>query len=222
MSDSWIARFPDLARLEPADRSFLAQAATIVTLPAGQTVFALGSTCDNYLFVLDGTVRVHMTSETGREVVLYRVSAGDTCLLTTSALFGHDTYAAEGITETPVQAVMLPAVSFERLIQTSQVFRAFVFATMGQRLAQLMHVIHEVAFVRVDQRLAGRLLDRCDPAGRLTLTHYELAVELGSVREVVSRRLKEFERAGWVRLDRSGIRLVDRAALAALAGHAAG
>ncbi len=212
MSSSWLDRFPGLRALEPETAAALERGAQLVDLPAGQTVFGTGDECHNYLLVLDGSVRVQMTSESGREIVLYRVDSGESCVLTTSCLLAHEAYAAEGITETLVRAVAIPARLFLDLLGRSPALRNFVFTTYGSRIADLMILVEEVAFGRLDLRLARFLLKR-GVQHEVDMTHQALAVELGSAREVVSRQLKEFERHGWVKLSRGRIRVLDPAGL---------
>jgi len=216
MNEDWIGRFPALARLEPDVRKTLDERSRVVSLPAGQTVFRGGDECHNYLLVLEGCVRVQMTAESGREIVLYRVDPGETCVLTTACLLAHEAYSAEGTTETAVRAATIPAGVFHELLGRSPVLREFVFTTYGTRIADLMLLVEEVAFKRIDLRLARFVTERADPAGNLEATHQAIAVELGTAREVVSRQLKEFERKGLVELSRGRISLRDRDALLAL------
>ncbi len=179
------------------------------------TLFRAGDRCHTFLMVLDGTVRVQMTSETGREIVLYRVARGETCIVTTACLLTDAPYGAEAVAETDIDAVALAAGPFHELVARSAAFRDFVFASFGTRLTGMMMLIEEVAFGRIDLRLARFLADRCDAAGGLDTTHQALAVELGTAREVVSRQLKEFERRGLVALSRGRIQVPDPAALLA-------
>ncbi len=214
---AWPDAFPELAGLEPAVRARLAGEARPVTLPAGTTVFHDGDACNSYLLVLDGSVRVQKVSSGGREITLYRVGDGQTCILTTSCLLAGERYPAEGVTETEVRAIALPAALFQALLAESVVFRRFVFAVYARRIADLITLVEEVAFGRMDLRLAARLRDGDDGAGTVATTHQELAAELGTAREVVSRLLKDFEHRGLVALHRGRIELRDRDALARLA-----
>lgn len=209
----WTDQFPSLANLEPDTAQRLNQAALAINLPAGQHVFHAGDASENFLLVLDGVVRVQMISENGREIVLYRVDAGQTCVLTTACLLGHDPYIAEGITETPVKAIAIPAPVFHELLGCSAALRDFVFQSYGTRITNLMMLVEEVAFGRLDERLARFLCENADHDDSLTITHQQLAFELGSAREVISRQLKEFERRHLVKLNRGQITLCDRAKL---------
>jgi len=212
-AQNWLNLFPALACLENDTMARLAETSQVVDIPAGQTIFRAGDACQSFLLVLSGIVRVQMTSENGREITLYRVDAGETCILTTACLLGHDPYGAQGITETQVRAVAIPASVFHQLLATSQVLRDFVFKSYATRLANLMVLIEEVAFGRLDIRLARFLLDKADADGTLALTHQQLAVELGSAREVISRQLKEYERRGLVRLHRGHLTVLESAQL---------
>lgn len=149
--------------------------------------------------------------------MLYRVSAGESCALTTSCLIGHEEYPAEGIAETAVRAVAIPRALFDEMVASSREFRRFVFTAFSRRVTNLFRIIEEVAFARLDVRLAQRLLQRAGSGNRVQATHQEFASELGSAREVVSRQLQEFQRRGWIKASRGEIELIDRAALSHLA-----
>ncbi len=217
MATDWIPRFPELAQLPPAEQQLILERAQVVVLPQDTTVFAPGMPPENFLLVLDGVVRVQQVSAGGREIVLYRVAGGESCIMTTACLLSQDTYNAEGVTETAVEAVAIPRTAFDELMARSATFRRFVFADYANRITDLLHVVEEVAFERIDKRLAQKLVQRADPSGDLGATHQDLAVELGTAREVVSRHLKEFQRRGWLDLTRGLIHLRDRGALEGLA-----
>ncbi len=209
----WLSQFPALLSIgDPAWLEALASV-RLVTIPEGVTLFNEGESCSSYLLVLDGSVRVQKISESGREIVLYRVEAGQSCVLTTACLLADERYHAEAVTESAVTAAALPCGAFRRALDLSPGFRQFVFASYGSRVADLLTLIDAVAFGRMDERLADRLLELGGAAGETRATHQALARELGTAREVVSRLLKEFERRGWVRLHRGRIELCDCAAL---------
>jgi len=210
---TWPDRFPELRDLDdPAWREVLA-ASHIVRLPPGTSVFRDGDSCRSYMLVLSGRIRIQKVAESGREIVLYRVEAGQGCVLTTSCLLAGRNYPAEGIAETEVTAVTIPLDRFEQGLAHSAGFRRFIFSTYTRRLTDLIMLIEEVAFGRIDVRLAHYLVRNAGGDDTLAATHQELAVELGSAREVISRQLKEFERRGWVRLARGRVELLDREAL---------
>ncbi|MFD1625884.1 Crp/Fnr family transcriptional regulator [Azospirillum griseum] len=213
----WLSAFPLLAGLERDGLAALTAAGQRVAVPRGAVLFRAGDRCHTFLMVLDGSVRVQMTSDSGREIVLYRVARGETCIVTTACLLTQADYSAEAVAESDLDGVALAAGPFQDLVARSAVFRNFVFASFGTRLTGMMALVEEVAFGRVDLRLARFLLDHRDADGGLTMTHQALAVELGTAREVVSRQLKEFERRGLLALSRGRIDLRDAAALGGLA-----
>jgi CRP/FNR family transcriptional regulator len=213
---TWIDRFAELAALSADVAAALDRGSRPVALPAGAHVFEPGQRANSFLLLLSGSVRVQHRSDTGREVFLYRVHAGETCILTTACLLAEETYAAEGLAETEVQAVAIPRPVFDDLLGRSAVFRSFVFRAYSRRIADLFALIEDIVFQRVDVRLAGRLLE-LERDGTVVATHQALAVELGTAREVVSRTLGEFQRRGWVEQARGELRLLDRDAVSRLA-----
>ncbi|MGR3803381.1 Crp/Fnr family transcriptional regulator [Marinibacterium profundimaris] len=219
-TDSWIDRFEGLARLPQDLRRTLTEGSQVVEVPAGTQIFAPGQSADNLLLLLDGTVRVQQKSDTGREVFLYRVHAGESCVLTTACMLAFEDYAADGIAETDVRAVAIPRATFDTLAAQSPVFREFIFTAYSRRITDLFSLIDDIVFQRMDVRLAARLLELADDGDTVNATHQVLANELGTAREVVSRTLSEFQRRGWVEQERGKVHLVGRAGLDRLARSA--
>lgn len=210
----WISHFPALTRLPPAILDDLRASSRVVSLPAGTRIYGPGQAPESFLLLIDGVVRVQQVSDTGREIVLYRVSAGDSCALTTACLMGYEDYPAEAVAETGVTAVAISRATFDELISRSAEFRRFVFTAFSARVTDLFRVIEEVAFSRIDIRLAQRLLEMSRGDDRLVVTQQQLASELGTAREVVSRTLAEFQRRGWIITTRGNLTIADREGLA--------
>lgn len=206
-----------LAPLDPPARAAVRAAARPLRLAAGATAFRPGQPCAHWLIVCAGRVRVSRLAGDGRAIVLYRVGAGESCVLTTAGLLEGGAYEAEATAETAVEALLLPAAEFLRLIAEHASFRRLAFAAYASRLAALMELAAELAFDGLGTRLARRLLALRAADGGVPATHEALAAELGTAREVVSRRLKAFERRGYVALARGRILVSDPAALAAAA-----
>ncbi|WP_299629355.1 Crp/Fnr family transcriptional regulator [uncultured Tateyamaria sp.] len=219
MTVDWVNRFPGLARLKPETRALLQSRSRIVEVEVGTMIFGPGKSPEHMLFLLDGSVRVQQVSETGHEIVLYRLQAGQSCVLTTACLLAYDDYSAEGIAETPVQAAAVPRDVFDDLVAQSKSFRDFVFAAFSKRLTDLFLIVDEVAFQRIDVRLAHKLIGLAEGQNSIATTHQKLSVELGTAREVISRQLQEFQRRGWVEQGRGVVRIIARDKLAQLAGH---
>lgn len=209
-----LARFPVFAQLPPAQLDALLAAAPLRRAPAGSVMFEPNMPCEGFPLVLDGSVRVAKTSPEGREIVLYRVSPGEACILSGGCLLGQTEYAARGVAESDVTLLRIPPAMFQDLILQQPPFRRFVFDMYGARLAEVMELVDEVAFRKLDTRLARLLVQR---GPLIQGTHQNLADELGSVRVFVSRLLRGFEERGWVRLERERISVVDAKALLAFA-----
>lgn len=206
--------YPALRDLPPADTAaVLAQDSPHVEVPAQTLLFDEGTPCMGFPMLLRGCVRVARGSPGGRQLELYRVTPGELCVVSTSCLFGHSLLSAHGLSTEPTELVLLSPAGFDRWC-AHEPFRRFVFGVFADRLADLMALAEAVAFQRLDQRLAGALLGH---GGTVSTTHQALADELGTVREIVSRLLSRFERAGWVRLARERIEVIDAAALRELA-----
>lgn len=213
----WVERFPGLSRLEPPVKKMLLARSQIVAVPKDTMIFGPGHSPENMLFLLDGTVRVQQVSETGHEIVLYRIEAGQSCVLTTACLLAFEDYSAEGIAETAVEAAAIPRDVFDDLVAQSKSFRDFVFAAFSKRITDLFLMIDEVAFQRLDVRLADKLIKLSNGADTVETTHQKLSVELGTAREVISRQLQEFQRRGWIEQARGRVDLLDKARIAGLA-----
>lgn len=190
----------------------------VLELPDKQVVFSQGQSCENYIVLAAGQVKVFTRSADGRELVLYRINAGEMCVLTTSCLLGGSHYPAEAVTEAAVEAYLVPRNRFSELLDSDTQFRHFVFDSFSQRLTALMAQMEQVTLDSVDQRLSRFLLQQAQN-DCLQITHQDIAVNIGSAREVVSRRLKELEKQGVVRLSRGKIELLKPDVLSAQAAH---
>ena len=184
-----------------------------VTVPAGTVLFDVQQPCRGFPLVVAGSIRIVKPAANGRELPLYRVVPGESCIITTSCLLGHADYNARGVAEVESTLVLLPHDLFDQLLD-QPAFRSFVFTLFSERVADLMQLVEEVAFRKLDQRLAGLLLGK----GKMVhATHQQLADELGSVREMVSRLLKSFAEQGLVRLTREQVEILDPAGLRRMA-----
>lgn len=211
--DRALARFPVLAGLPPDLAARLAAECRAMTVAPGTHLFDERSPCGAFPLVIEGRVKVAKLAASGREIVLYRVNAGQSCLLTSSCLLSRRDYSATGIAETPVTLVAIPRDLFDALVAGSPAFRDYVHALFADRIGELMMLVEEIAFRRLDERLAALLLAR---GPRIDARHQDIAADLGSVREIVSRLLSDFEDRGLVSLGRGRIEVLDRAGLEAL------
>ena len=183
---------------------------------AGDDLFQPGSACPGFLVLDRGTIRVTLTAANGREVVLYRVTAGTVCLQTFTCLVEDRHYSAEGVVEEHVEGELIPASDFRSRLAEDDGFRVLVFDGVAQRFTEYQRLVEEVALTGFDARLA-RVLMRLEAGGFVAATHAALAAETASGRAFVSRRLAEFARGGVVVQEKGGVRITDRAALERIA-----
>jgi CRP/FNR family transcriptional regulator len=215
--NSWRQVLPQLELSADEIACRLLDNASIISLPENTTVFQQGDACKNYLIVLEGKVKVFTRAENGREILLYRLGQGDSCVLTTSCLISNKNYPAEGMTETAVSALAIPVAQFNKALQQSATFRELVFSAFSLHLSELITLVEEVAFGKLDVRLAKLLLRQRDAQDTLASTHQNIATELGTAREVVSRQLKELETKGYIEIHRGNIKIKDTTALQKIA-----
>jgi len=199
------------AELRDAEDTYLnrfLKSAGHVHLNADEFVFRPGDLCESFVILLEGRIRVQLISEDGKEVTLYRIGPGGSCVLTTSCLFSSDEYPAEAMAETDIKALAFSRDIFERTVENSAQFRRYVFDGFSKRLAKVIGRMEELTFTSIDYRLAKVLVDLHERR-QTNVTHNDLAVELGTAREVVSRHLKQMERRGLVALARGKVTVLD-------------
>jgi CRP/FNR family transcriptional regulator, anaerobic regulatory protein len=218
---TWFRQFPALATLSAEHQAILRERVVFPELEGGAVAYHEGWDCPNYVMCLQGGTRSFKTSASGRELLLYRVQPGSTCVFTTQCLLAGGTFPAESVAEAPTRFAALPAATFHELMGISPEFRRFVLDDYSTLLTSILSLVDQVAFSSLDQRLAQRLLAEADATGLVSKTHQQLADDIGSVREVISRHLSEWERAGWIRTARGSLQIIDRQALAAYRGHKA-
>jgi len=205
--------------LQRADAQLLRefqQAAYLASIPAGQDVFLEGDQVEAIALLISGVVRVYKIGETGREITLYRFGNGQSCILTANAILSQKTFPAIATVEKEAEAVMIPADIFRDWVVRYDMWREFVFDLLSQRLSSVMAIVDEIAFRRMDARVASLLLARIRMQNPLRITHQEIAAELGSSREVISRLLEDFSERGLIRSGRGEIEVLDKEGLASL------
>lgn len=217
--DALRARYRWCASASDATLQRVISASVLLRVAAGQPVFAEAAQCTHFPLVLDGTIRVRKLSPQGKELLLYRVEPGESCILTSSCLLGARDYTAGAVAETDVRILAMPRALFLDLLDSMPAFRIEVFELFAARMTDLMSLVDAIAFQKLDQRLANRLLGH---GSVLETSHQQLAQELGSVREIISRLLGEFAHRGALRLGRGRIEILDAALLRRIAAGEAG
>ncbi|RMF61336.1 MAG: Crp/Fnr family transcriptional regulator [Calditrichaeota bacterium] len=217
-----LKRYPFYTNTSAAFRRELEEAAVTAQLSQGQYYFHEGDACTQVALVGKGSIRVYKSGESGREITLYHVRSGETCILTASCVLAGMAYPAHGLVESDIEAAVFPAPRFRQWVAKREEVRQFVFETLAARMAEVMALVEEITFNKLDRRLVSYLLKRFANEGRplkfLHLTHEQIAVELGSAREVISRILKDLERLGALELSRCRIGLKDEQKLRRMCG----
>ena len=202
--------------LQHADAQFVRefqQAAIFSRIPTGRDVFAEGDRVDAIALLISGVIRVYKIGETGREITLYRFGNGSSCILTANAILSHQDFPAIATVEQDAEAMMIPAATFRDWVGRYDLWRRFVFDLFSQRLAAVMMTVDEIAFQRMDRRIASLLLKQAKIQNPLRITHQQIAAELGSSREVISRLIENFVGDGSIRTGRGMIEVLDFEAL---------
>ena len=209
--NDWCNDIAGLCTLDGAVKTQLA-ALPVQKLQKGQVLFRAGDLAQGFVIVLSGRIEVNLTGPSGRGILLYAVDPGQSCVQTTLGLMAEEAYSGEGLAVSDLQIVVIPSGLFQRLMDAEAGFRRFVLGAFGRRMQDVTRLLEQVAFASIESRLAAALVDLAE-AGVVQATQAELAARIGSAREVVTRRLDTFQRAGWVETDRGFVRIVNLAAL---------
>jgi CRP/FNR family transcriptional regulator len=205
--NEFLQSFPVFKGAPPRVVQDLLDASRSASIPAGSQIYREGDACSAIAFVLSGNIRVYKVGQTGREITLYEIGPGETCILNASCILSGQTYPAYAVAIDDVNVVLVPSAVFRRMVSEDESLRSFVFTLLSQRLSGVMELVEEVAFRRMDARLMDYLIEKSEN-GRLEMTHQRIANDLGTSREVVSRLLKDIERQGQIGLSRNAITLL--------------
>lgn len=209
--------FAFLGQADPDFHRQFLQAASLVHIPQGHTIADPGSECSQLALLLSGQVRVYKLAAKGREITLYRIKAGDSCVLTASCVMSATPFPAIAEAETDLDAVIIPAACVRDWLTQSRAWSGFVFGLVSRRLADVITVLESVTFLRLDVRIAAYLMDQARDETRLSIKHHQIAADLGTSREGVSRTLKAFDKQGWIEMGRGELVIRDAEQLRHLA-----
>ncbi len=207
----WTAAIGELSDLAEESRRRL-EALPPMTVPTDTVLFRPGDAVQGYVIVLSGRIGVYLVGPNGREILLYDVTPGSSCIQSTLGLLGGEDYSAEAVVEADARVVLLPKTSFLDLLDNDPGFRKLVFTAFAQRMQSTMHILERVAFQPVDARLSEFLLSRSE-GGEVQATQQDIASAIGSAREVVSRRLDAMKKRGWLAHERGRVTILNPDAL---------
>ena len=201
--------FPILRTAPLRSRELLVSQGIRKSLDHKQVLVRAGSECAYLPFVLEGTLRIYKTSESGKELTLYRIERGESCILTATCILNGGSFPAIAEAEGATEVMLLPSRLLVSLVEEHAEWRKFVFSLYSHRLEVVLALVDEVAFHHVDSRIAAYLVKSAKSSQNVVnRTHAEIASELGTSREVVTRILKDFETAGLITTLRGSIRIL--------------
>jgi len=172
-------------------------------------IFKSGDPCGAFLILISGQIRVEITTKSGRDLQLYRMQENDTCIITTSVLLNHENYYARAITESAVKAIIISADDFHKALSLSHDFSRYVLTGYSQRMSALITLLDRIASKDINYELSNFLLEKVNKEHQVELTQKEIAREVGTVREVISRKLSVLEGQGVVKVQRGKITVLD-------------
>lgn len=203
--------FPFWDRIPEADREYICQNSYAVTYPKGKNIHD-GSECSGVIIVRSGSIRLYMMSDEGKEITLYRLHSGDMCMLSASCVLEAITFEVFLDVEEDSDCYVISGPAFAAVAKRNPDIKIFALETAVGRFSDVMWVMQQILFMSMDKRLAIFLSDESSRTGSDTirLTHGQIALYMGSAREVVSRMLKYFANEGIVEVSRGGIRILDK------------
>ena len=203
--------FPFWDEVADSDKELLCANTALKTYKKGELLHD-GNDCTGVFIVKEGSLRVSMVSDGGKEITLYRLFEGDICMLSASCVMQAITFDVFVEAQEDTQCVLISGPVFAQVSNRCDKMKIFSLETAVSRFSDVMWVIQQVLFMSVDKRLAIFLMDEIAKTGASTIkmTHEQIAKNMGSAREVVSRMLKYFSSQGIVELSRGGITVIDK------------
>ena len=206
--DLLIEKFNFIEDMKISEFKYLKSNVYFDELKRGEMIFGTHDRCESIPMVLRGSLRLFRTSDEGREMTSYYITPGNICILAALCTMGNIEYNFSAQAEEDTLMVMMGPESFKHLMNTSNIFKNYVFLEMADKLLSSFSLIEDIKFTSIEKRIMSHIASKANANGELTITHENLAVNIGSVREVVSRQLKKLEKAGKLELKRGKIKLI--------------
>ena len=200
--------FPFLKKLSSKEKNAFLTQVQPINMAKDRAIYFEGDCCQSLPLIISGSLRIYKLGESGREITLYHLEPGDSCILTASSIISHKNFPAFAVTQTDVEAITIPASSLRNWVRHNPIWQDYICGLFSHRLANMIEIVEEIAFRRMDCRIASYLLKISNTSAEtIPKTHLEIAQELGTSREVVSRILKTFEKEELISLSRKLIQL---------------
>lgn len=211
----YLSQLPFYEHLTNQQKEQMESVAYIAQFKKGQIIHDQGSDCLGMIMVLEGELRTFMISEEGREITLYRLDPEDVDILSAACVVNQITFDTQMVAVKDCTLLVLPAIHMSRWKEENVYIRSYVYELATDRFSDVMWMIQQTLFLRVDQRIAIYLLDEANKTQSLEVktTQEEIALEINSAREVVARMIKTMVKEGWVKTKRGSFTILDKKAL---------
>jgi CRP/FNR family transcriptional regulator len=171
---------------------------------AGTTLLKMGQNIKSAMLVVEGTIKLYQEDETGGEYFMYHLNPGEACAVTLVCNYHHEQSQVLAKAVTDIQYLSIPIAFMEKWLNEFKSWHYFVIKTYRSRYEELLKTIHEIAFKNMDERLEFYILKYVKQFGSIVnLTHQDIANDLNTSREVISRLLKKMEHNGWIVMNRN-------------------
>lgn len=207
-----IKLYPFLDKLNTKSQTIIKNALIVKDFNEGYTLIHEGASCLGFSLIIKGSIRVYKLSDKGREATLYKLNAGDTCYLSMSCMLSEDSYPAFAEVLEQSIIVFIPSNIFNEFVYNTLDFQKYIFKNLYSKFNDVLGVLEEIAFERIDVRVAKYLLltsQKTNNSKFIYLTQEKIAQELGTSREVVSRMLTDFKNKEIITSQRGKITILD-------------
>jgi len=203
--------FPFWKIMAEEDRESFLNSSQSISFERGTNIHN-GNECTGIILIRSGSLRLYLMTDEGKEITLYRLFPGDMCMLSASCVLDAITFDVFVDSEEDSECVVVGGCAYEALSRKMPEAKIFALETALGRFSDVMWVMQQLLFMKMDQRLAIFLLDECAKTGSdtISLTHEQIAKYMGSAREVVTRMMKYFSGEGIVESSRGGVKILDK------------
>lgn len=218
--ETLVRQLPFWDNLSGEEKKRTVQGASVYKFKKGALIYGFQDACMGMVRIMKGSVRVSITSEEGREITLFHIAEGECCIFSSACVISEISLEAQLTAESDTELLAVHAGTVESLMNSNLNVKCFVYELATRRYSSVVWVMQQIIFSHFDQRLASLLLSLSEKTGSRTIrmTQEELAREVNSAREVVTRMLRRFASEGWISLTRGAVTLEDMDALRSLAG----
>lgn len=211
VSEIYVSRLPYWNDLEKDEKEAVTRSTVIREYKKGAYIYGMQDACLGMVYVQKGSIRVFLMSEEGREVTLFHIGEGDSCILSASCVMGEISLEVQLVAEMDTEILAVSAGTYKKLMESNLKLRCFTYELSTKRLSSVVWVMQQILFAHFDERMARFLLTEYEKTGstKISMTQEEIAREVNSAREVVARMLRQFAEDGWIEVGRGTITLKD-------------